>query len=464
MVLLSQIIVWFSMILFALFIYLKILNIGNVGAAKIVCGIFLAAALTFGIYYVKMPYVSFSLMVLLLGAFAGIAANTRFDLALTGIVLSVGISYGLVIISTSIITFFTLLITGTANDLFIALFSVVLQFALIKLLFSIRRLKKGILFLKEKNAGAIGLIISGVIFVAIILIPNQNISREIKLFFIIGAILSVAGLIIWWRRGLTRLYRERMRERDMQELEATVAEKDVQIQKLQESSEYMAKQIHRDNKLLAAMYEAVSAVEGDNPIQKQIDALMRERMGALIQSQKVHKAIPTTKDDMVDSVMKAMLVKAAEEGIQFDITLIGELSELIEMVTPIKFNTLLADLIDNAIIATSYSEYKRILIMIGSSDGCYELNVQDSGIPFQADTLMKLGKEKASTHLDEGGSGIGWLAISEILREHKASVIITEHPPKKFGFTKTVKLRFDGNGEYIVQSFRGLLQELQQLT
>jgi hypothetical protein len=388
-------------------------------------------------------------MVLLIGVFAGLMTHTRLDLAITSGIISIGISYGLAILAIFLIGFFSEIIAGMENDLLVSFLFPIIQFTIITLLFSVTRLKRGILFLKEKGAGIVGLAVSGIILITIIIFSNPaRFSWEIRWLFFIGTILSIIGIIVWWRWGLTNLYRRRIREREKRELE----EENV---KLRESSEYMAAIMHRDNKLLVALHEAAAVnINEDIKIHKQIDALMRERMDAISRSQHLYKPLPTTKDKVLDGVMKVMLTKAAELGIQFDITLFGELGGLIEMVEPIKLNALLADLIENAIIATSYSDYRRVLIMMGSSDGIYKLTVQDSGIPFEAGTLMKLGQEKASTHLDEGGSGIGYMEIFKILREYEAAIIITEHPPKKFSFTKTVTVRLDGKHEYVVQTYR----------
>jgi MFS family permease len=278
---------------------MKALSITDIGAGKIIGGIIFSVALSFGIYFLNayIPYVKFVFMVLLTGVFAGWITNKRMDLAITAGSISIGISYGFGIISTAIIGICSLIITGSNYDLVVTLMSVPLQFAFIMLLFKVRRLRNGMTFLQEKGAGAVGLAISGIIMIAIILITNQGISRELRLIFIICAILCVAGLIAWWRVGLTNLYRKRIRERDMRDLEE-------EITKLREGNEYMAAQIHRDNKLLIAMHETVTAHTGSEHIQTQIEALMKERMGAIVQSQKNYKTLPGTKDDTVDGVMK----------------------------------------------------------------------------------------------------------------------------------------------------------------
>ena len=189
---------------------------------------------------------------------------------------------------------------------------------------------------------------------------------------------------------------------------------------------------------------------------------MAERSGAITKTSRENKVLPTTKDDILDGLLAHMLSKAAEKEIEFDVTVVGDISGMAELIPALNMQTLYADLIENAIIATSHSEYRRMLITIGMEQGFYELKIQDTGIPFKIETLLNLGKQKASTHLDEGGSGIGYMTVFEMLHECKASIIITEHEEKQFGFTKSVTVRFDGLDEYIVQTYRA--EEIQALS
>jgi len=188
---------------------------------------------------------------------------------------------------------------------------------------------------------------------------------------------------------------------------------------------------------------------------RRIEAYMEERTGAILKNQRESKALPETGDEMVDGLMRFMLQKASSNEIQFDVTILEKPSGLIEAGVPaIKLETLCADCIENAIIAASHSAYRKILVTFGTHEGFHELNIQDSGIPFEAETLPALGVKRASTHLDDGGSGIGYMTIFGILRELKASLIITEYEPRPYGFTKSVKIRFDNKNAYEVVTFR----------
>lgn len=76
-------------------------------------------------------------------------------------------------------------------------------------------------------------------------------------------------------------------------------------------------------------------------------------------------------------------------------------------------NTLLADLVENAIIAIRSRTSKRILVSISISEGHYLIDVFDGGIPFEAETIINLGLKKITTHADSSGSGIGLVFLTQ---------------------------------------------------
>ena len=70
-------------------------------------------------------------------------------------------------------------------------------------------------------------------------------------------------------------------------------------------------------------------------------------------------------------------------------------------------------------------------------------------------TLLKLGLELATTHKDQGGTGIGFITTFETLKETKASLVIEEnHPENDKDYTKCVSIKFDGKNEYKIISYR----------
>ncbi|MCL2445656.1 MAG: GHKL domain-containing protein [Oscillospiraceae bacterium] len=467
----------FFFLAFSFYTYSKILNLKNVALCKIAWAMFFVVILTISMHFSEpyIPSLRFAFLALIGGVFSGLITRTRLDISITSFSLANGITYGFWFISLMLVHLFFWLLPVGEYDILIALLAALIQFGLIYGLFSIRRMRKGMPFLRERGAGAAGLVVSGIILTTILLLPNENISDEVRLVMVAGAIVSVAGIVIWWRRRLVKLYKKNIQQRYIQDLEESLA-------KYEAESKEMTTLFHKDNKLWAGTYEitghcaeiadkllplwAELETVNDNgklvavvkdcadaarriaSLQRTIEELLHDRMAIANKTQREFKVLPTTNDALFDGVMQSMLARANEREILFDFTLMSDIHELLETIESVKLSTLLADLLENAIIATSQCNYKHIFLNFSFNEGSYELSVQDSGIHFAQHTLEKLGKERASTHLDEGGSGIGYMTIFEILREYNASLSITQYPTTDFSFTKIVTVRFDGKDEY----------------
>ena len=362
-----------------------------------------------------------------------------------------------------------------ASPIIAEIFILLISICSLKFLSKIKRLKKGFIFWENKNVMRIGMIISIFIITARILlgaisflarsfyiedlieIVLSSYPYSIILIFSIYAFINACliGIYLWWRHHITLLYREKQKERIIEEQRAEIDERDRRIERLIKSNDFLSKAVHRDNKLIPAMYNAVNSflsspeatqakARGTN-IRNELEEIMQERKDMIMQIQREHKALPTTEIERIDAILNYMLIKAAEKNIEFDFIPEGSIKDIAESaVSKHELETLLADLIENAIIAASYSERKRVLVTMGAVDNCLEINIWDSAPPFEAEILTSLGIEKATTHANTGGSGIGYLTIFEILKECGASLTITEHTPEDCAFTKSIKIRFDG--------------------
>ena len=83
----------------------------------------------------------------------------------------------------------------------------------------------------------------------------------------------------------------------------------------------------------------------------------------------------------------------------------------------------------------------------------YNINVYDTGIPFEASTIRYAGIKKASTHLDTGGSGIGLMATFSSLRECGGSFVIDETIDTS-PYTKKVSIVMDYLTGFRIYSYR----------
>jgi signal transduction histidine kinase len=458
------VVIWFVTILLCLFVFAKVINYKITGVFSCIRGIALSIILAFVIVILRdiVPFLRFVFMILMISVFLGITTKTQITLALTGAIISIGISYGLLLVSSFISTTFVFFAFGDQQLILEAVISVVLQAISVICLFRVKRFSKGIPFLRKRAAGVIGCLLSGAIMITFI-IANRGISAETGVWAIAGTVLCAIGLIYWWRRGLTKQYRERVKERNIQELERIVNEKEARINKLQEDNEMMARIIHRDNKLLPALVENVllymrsdkNTESNGNQLLEQAEQLIKERTGILKRELNESIVKESQMNPIIDGVIRHMMIRASAEGIQFEIAELSNFSVLIEsIIQPIKLQTLLADLVENAINATEDSRAGHILISLCENNGIYELSVHDRGVCFDAETLASLGKRKTTTRTREGGSGIGYMEIFKILNEYNASLTITEYEPEQSYFTKSVSIRFDKKAEYILHTYR----------
>ncbi len=77
----------------------------------------------------------------------------------------------------------------------------------------------------------------------------------------------------------------------------------------------------------------------------------------------------------------------------------------------------------------------------------------NSGEFFNTDILLNFGIKKATTHLHEGGSGIGLITVYEILRKYKASFILDELDNNTL-FSKKLSISFNNLNQNFINSDR----------
>lgn len=104
-------------------------------------------------------------------------------------------------------------------------------------------------------------------------------------------------------------------------------------------------------------------------------------------------------------MLEHMSTEATKSNISLDVKINASLNYMVEnIISESALETLLGDHIKDAIIAINCSNNtnRRILVVISIVDRCYEINFYDTGIEFEIDTLIKLGKEQITTHKETG--------------------------------------------------------------
>ncbi|MDD6192009.1 MAG: hypothetical protein PUB24_02865, partial [Lachnospiraceae bacterium] len=231
-------------------------------------------------------------------------------------------------------------------------------------------------------------------------------------------------LVLWWRAQITKSYRERLRVLEVESLRTSQTEQQTYIKQLEEQNERMGKIIHKDNRLVNAMADSISqylvssAVLPTSELQSlgaslssQISEIHEDRQVLLNTKPATPSSLPQTGHAGIDAMITYMSKEAAENKIEFHFHYGKDFFE--NNVTELRENDLahlLSDTLENAIIATRFGGGGVIELSMLKIKGIPTISISDSGIPFELDTYMNLGLQKASTHLDTGGSGIGlWI-------------------------------------------------------
>ena len=341
------------------------------------------------------------------------------------------------------------------------------EIILIALLFRRKRFKNGFYFMKNDNKpmGIVSyLIVICIIIMAIFNLIHLYINDTANALLFTFIIFLSINLIIWLRIQITRQYRKNMKERTIEIQKKEIDEQLKIIEDIKKENFRLAKAIHKyNNRLCALELGAKNLIEksGKTEFADELCCILKETKeiskGFSEETTIIKTKLPVTSITGIDNMFKYMQKEAIKNNINFDLHINEKINSLIEeTINKDRLETMIGDHLRNAIIAVNArnNSYKSILTTLGLVDGCYELSIYDTGIEFQIDTLLKLGKEQVTTHKDNGGSGIGFMTTFETLKESKASLIIEEYDPKTTNYTKSVTIRFDDKNEYKIRSYR----------
>ncbi len=353
----------------------------------------------------------------------------------------------------------------------ILLMVIIIESIIMNALFRIKRIKNGIPFLQNENKiSNIGVI--GMLFIGIALTIYSIIEKTTHTIYIFGGlVIESICMFIWIKQKITKYYKQKLKEKTIEELENEIKEKDKEIKNILEENQRIATINHKysnrikalegfSNKVISKpeIVENMKVEFGDEFLnfEKQVQKLSKEYTVEM--EKNIENKIPKTGIFGIDNILEYMNQEATKNNIKFNVKINGNINYMIEnIVEQSRLETMLGDHIRDAIIAinSSNNTNKNILLILGIIDEHYEVCIYDTGIEFEIPTLLKLGLEQITTHKATGGSGIGFMTTFETLKSTKASLIIEEkHPMNKTDYTKAVRISFDGKNEYRINTYR----------
>lgn len=341
----------------------------------------------------------------------------------------------------------------------------VVQVLLSILLFRTKRLSHGLPFLRNSRHSGVGVCISIALWIVAAMFGIKA-GQHHTTVILCCSILGLTVLLWYWCKNyFSREYLDQMQKREQEKLEDALDKARNENKLLRIENETLSKTIHKDNKIIPAMELAVtqllySVAQDDNrqsridqsqKILEQLKTLSEERAGIIKSYQNSIPKLPRTGLSGLDALFHFMNQKAKMDGTAFYLTLDNNIGQiLIQNISEHDASTLLADLIENALIAANHCNHeKSVQVKLGLNAGIFYMSVYDSGDPFPQEVLDQWGSEQVTTHADTGGSGIGLITVYQLCQKYNASFEIkqTQNTPD---YLKSVSVQFDGLGVFRV--------------
>ena len=383
--------------------------------------------------------------------------NIGFSIILTTISFSVSyIIYSITVIFCFVIN----KIININDDLFNFIIIILIFNVLAVNFYNIKRIKNGVAFLQNKlkneYLNMLILNISVEILFLIMIFRNYNIlgTRTFVTLIFINIIL----MFITIQKSLQLYYKQKMLVKDLEETKVELEDKKKEVEELEKENLNFSKISHSIAHKQKSLEFKLNELSMKSEISSEIGLKDRiEKLGKELTKETI-SVIGKTGIEEIDDMLKYMQSECVKNKIDFQLQISGNIYTMINhYIDKEELEILLADHIKNAIIAIGYGDNinKSILVRLGKLDGYYGLYIYDSGIEFEIETLYKLGKIPATTHKDNGGTGMGFMNTFDTLRKHKASFVIEEYgKPVKNNFTKALKFIFNQKNEFKIYSYR----------
>lgn len=464
-----------------LYIFTKVINLPKISWKGKICQILfcLCASIFTSFFAANSIFMRILLIFIFCLTYNLLQSKTLLSVSFTTSIISFALSYMMLAISSFILS----LILTPIYKRFSAfpinsyiLFTGILQCFIAKLLFHIKRLKRGMPFIIKNKIVNIGVIIASFLIIYNLFLQTiLTASISIHFVALIFILLLALALLIWWRRKITQSYVEKLRVSEVEALYKEISDKEHEIEKLHSNNRYLARIIHKDNKLIPAMELAVrnylqngmqmkpeDARQYGIDLLAQLQTMAADREGIIQNYHDDYRFRPQIGLYSVDAIIYYMERRAIPHSIRYEYQFDKGLKEV--MLSYIDENDaihLLSDAIENSIIATMHAIKKEIKIHIGFIQDILFMDISDTGLPFEPATYQNFGLLQHTTHKDSGGSGVGLLDIWKLKHKYKISLQIYEYPPDDHEYTKKIRFFFDRRNHFLIQSYRS--QEITSL-
>lgn len=448
-------------------LFKKILNIKNRDSKIYTLLSCLTGAFIYLLIDSSLPYMSYAILILGFSIIQSYLLKISFEISFIASLISYAITYVIFAISASVVSITAAFITKeetmlTPESLVIyhSILAVLEVFITLRLC-QVKRLKNGLPFIRNQKYTFLGVCISLCILVLSSILNNGKDDIYYFVLFLLLYIFMVM-LIIYSHNSTRNTYMDELTKRTINDLNHQLLTKNARYNELLADKEQLSEIVHRDNKLLPALETAVTTyikentnIEQGNALLFEIKRLSKERQNTLKLIEQKRNPLPVCHVTAIDNLLSYMQQQAEQNKIQFDVNFHCDIHAMIENAIHIDdLCTLLADLIENAIIATIHNKGNYIMLSFSLLKNIYAIQITDSGIPFSKEVLLSMGIQKITTHSDEKGSGIGMMKTFEFLNQYQASMFINEYDSKTGLYSKTLSILCDNKKQFVLFTLR----------
>ena len=338
------------------------------------------------------------------------------------------------------------------------------QFLLV-FLFHQKRFCKGMPFLFATKFLNIGMIVCLFFLVLLTYLQTSDISRLwVNILYSVLLVISLAALIFWWQAQLTKSYLHKLQLLELESLRKELEETTKEMEHLKKQNEELGRLIHKDNKLIPALETAVTdflSADGDEKNKamgaslilqlKELSGSRREILDEVSAARSRHFA---TGIPALDTLLDYFDRRAEARKMEFTVNIAPNLAAYVpSKISSEDITHLLADLLENAIIAVAPCASRKIRLQIYPYRKWFVIELSDTGIPFQEKSLLQFGIQQLTTHESSGGSGIGLMDIWKLKEKYHASIHITEYRDTA-PFSKRITFLLDHRNQYLIRTWR----------
>lgn len=380
------------------------------------------------------------------------------------LIVSLGINYIVSFLSIVVDFIINIVFDTNGNNELNLIIILIIHFIIIMNIFSIKKFKYGIAFLKNdsKQNEYIDILILDILLIIIfgtIILSDSSlfVVKKLMLMFIMLTV-TILNTI---QKSLQMYYKQKMLIKDLIETKEELENKKKEIEELETENIRISKKNHTivhkqksiEHKLEEMLIKSEISIEEAGEVKERL-----EKLHTQIYSEKENTELDKTGISDIDDMLNYMQSECTKNKIEFTLVIKENIHYMVNnLISKEDLETLIADHIKDAIIAINHTDNinRSILVKLGNIDGIYSLYIYDSGVEFKKEVLKNLGIKPFTTYESEGGTGMGFMNTFDTLRKYKASLIIEEfNEPKPDNYTKLIAIKFDNNNKFEIKSYR----------